>query len=166
LVYFHERLGNNLLTAIDILKRLETLDPFRGNYYKDYRSRLLLRIKCKSIVGDVEFSALDLTRIEARGELMLSSKINLCHNELKTFCFSTSILGVVILDLDFNLITNLNGVESLLLLKKLSVRNNRLKGLESVSMVKLLKLLDINLEGNLLSEEEIEVVNGWMNKFP
>lgn len=163
LVFFYDRLGNNLETAIDILNRLEILDPFRVNYYKDYRSRLLLRIKCKNIVDVVDFSALNLTQIDARSELMLASKVILNHNELKSFDFSTSILGVTELHLDFNLLTNLNGVESLLMLKKLSVRNNRLKGFGSVSAIKLLRRLKkINLEGNLLSLDEIEVVIKWL----
>jgi hypothetical protein len=41
LVFFYERVGKNM-AAIKLLNRLENLDPFRVNYYRDYSKHLLI----------------------------------------------------------------------------------------------------------------------------
>jgi hypothetical protein len=86
--------------------------------------------------------------LESSERLIESTTLDFSKNMLKTaesFCI---FLNVVDLNIDDNWLINLNGLQYLIRLTRLSVKNNLLRTIKDIDWVKDLKLEYFGLEGN------------------
>lgn len=130
---FYQKLGRNCEQTGDILKKLEVIDPYRKEYYRDTRSKLILA-ECQTLLADeqikpfvnaaskADLSRRDFTIFTDIGHLYTCHTIDLSYNSLKTL--DRLYLSVVDLNLDNNLLYDVNCISGMPFLQKLSVRNN------------------------------------------
>jgi len=134
------------------------------NKYKNVRSFPILKFLSKA---QINYNDLDLKIISYDDRLigiLLDSKVNLKNKMIENI---EDIKGleehsedIIELDLSFNRITNLKGIEKLKNLKKLSLKNNYIERIEWLEGLINLEFLD--LSGNL----NIEKIPDFLNELP
>ncbi|KAJ3037602.1 hypothetical protein HDV00_001490 [Rhizophlyctis rosea] len=152
LVYMLKEVGGRDEAAVKILGRLEKLDSFRAEYYRDLKSDFLLQ---RAVSAAVYPSATTPST---------SFTFAPSPNPLTTFSPQTisPLFTIRILDLSSNHIRSMKSVACLPLLEEINLNDNRLRRVEGVSGLRRLRILRV--KGNdirsLEGLRELEGVSG------
>lgn len=150
----------NIDDKLNTLDKLCHIDPLRGNYYQDHKSRLIVDKKLNSFPQLDESFHLDLsnsglTCMLCSARIMHIRSIDLSNNRLLCLSKNFSLLvALEVLILDCNMISSIDKEIYLPSLSLLSLQNNLICNVEQLNNLILCDRLNhVYLSGNCLTKE-------------
>ncbi|GAB1610385.1 geranylgeranyl transferase type-2 subunit alpha-like, partial [Argonauta hians] len=165
-----------LLTAVQLMQALDSvqhsadinnylhtlrhIDSKRDNYYRDYKSKVTMENKIKSLSGResrVEIPGQQLTALYHQEHLLPVQHLNLSDNHichLHSLAYLTSLLNI---NLDRNQVSCVDGLGALPGLVSLSLRHNCLTRVDDLRPLQSCAALkELNIEGNSVTLDDPE----------